>query len=75
MPAPLPHPSRFTGHQARLVIWGRCPLAGKVRLDTLEDAGTLIAAYRKKYGWKLRAYRCPKCRKYHLTSAEKKRKT
>lgn len=75
MPTLLPHPSRLTGQQLDWSIWGRCPLQGKVRLDTLEHAETLIQIYRKRYGWKMKAYQCPRCRKYHLTSAEKKRKT
>lgn len=67
MPGLLPRPSRLTGQQLDWSIWGRCPLQGKVRLDTLEHAETLIQTYKKRYGWKMRVYQCPKCGKYHLT--------
>ena len=69
----LPHHSRLTGQQLDWSIWRRCPLVGKVRLDTPEHAERRIQTYKKRYGWKMRAYRCLRRWSYHLARIKEKK--
>ena len=57
----------MTGQQLDWSVQGKCPATGKVRLATMGHAETLIASYRKRYGWLLRSYVCPTCHSYHLS--------
>lgn len=62
----------MTGQQLDWSIWGRCTLAGKVRLQTLRQAETFAERCRRRFGRVMQVYRCPQCGAYHLTKGRRK---
>jgi hypothetical protein len=56
----------------RALITRNCPATGKVKYEKKGTAKNYARESSKRSGTMIRVYRCPHCRSWHLTQAEKR---